>query len=140
MLLHPHSSVFNIYIIHILSGILNVVLKHPSSLGVVSTQSLSVTMSSCQSGYSDRIARLKDRIFDLAETKQVYLHPVSDINLLPSSQPTKQLLPSIQPSNPATNLQRQICLQRTFWTSAGILKKLEKKSIESNYTAINVKC
>ena len=31
---------FNIYIIHILSGILNVVLKHPSSLGVVSTQSM----------------------------------------------------------------------------------------------------
>ena len=31
---------FNSYIIQILSGILNVLLKHPSSLGVVSTQSM----------------------------------------------------------------------------------------------------
>ena len=66
-------------------------------------------MSSCQSGYSDRIARLKDRIFDLSETKQVYLHPVSYINRLQAAnqpgitkQPTNQALPSSQLTHQAT--------------------------------------
>ena len=56
-------------------------------------------MSSCQSGYSDRIARLKDRIFDLSETKQVCLHPVSYINLLPSSQPARHYHATNPPRN-----------------------------------------
>ena len=104
---------------------------------------LSVTMSSCQSGYSDTIARLKYRIFDLAETKQVYLHPVSYINLLPSSQPTRHCQAANPPSNychPSNQVIQQPTYKgRSVWTSAGILKKLGENRFNKIHTPIRIR-